>query len=57
VAVQLAEGLGSLASEVASAGGDLREVRRQLRQMNRRSPIEVLLDGLTHRRGAHKTES
>ena len=24
---------------------------------NRRSPVEVLLDGLTHRRGAHKRES
>jgi hypothetical protein len=56
-AVRLAQGLGSLASEVASAGGDLRELRRQLKQMNRRSPVEVLLDGLTHRRGAHKNES
>jgi hypothetical protein len=36
---------------------DGRELRQQLEQLNRRSPVEVLLDGLTHRRGAHKNES
>jgi hypothetical protein len=55
--VQLAHELGSLTSEVASARDDARELRQLLRQANRRSPIEVLLDGLTHRRGAHKNES
>jgi hypothetical protein len=55
--VRLAQGVGSLTSEVASAGEDLRELRHQLKQLNRRSPVEVLLDGLTHRRGAHKNES
>jgi hypothetical protein len=56
-AVQLAQELGSLTSEVASARDDARELHQLLRQANRRSPIEVLLDGLTHRRGAHKNES
>jgi hypothetical protein len=55
--VQAARKLGSLASEVASAGDDVRELRELLKQTNRRSPVEVLLDGLTHRRGAHKAES
>jgi hypothetical protein len=54
---QLPHELGSLTSEVASARDDARELRQLLRQANRRSPIEVLLDGLTHRRGAHKNES
>ena len=27
------------------------------RRLNRRSPVEVLLDGLTHRRGAHRSET
>ena len=54
---QLAKELGSLTSEVASTGDDARELRQLLKQANRRSPVEVLLDGLTHRRGAHKNES
>ena len=54
---QLAKELGSLTSEVASTKDDARELRQLLNQANRRSPVEVLLDGLTHRRGAHKNES
>jgi hypothetical protein len=54
---QLAKELGSLTSEVASTGDDARELRQLLKQANRRSPVEVLLDGLTHRRGAHRNES
>ena len=41
---------------VAAATDDVHELRRQLEQANRRSPVEVLLDGLTHRRGAHRAE-
>jgi hypothetical protein len=33
------------------------EIREQLDKANRQSPLEVVLDGLTHRRGAHKRES
>jgi hypothetical protein len=54
---QLAQQLGSLTNEVASTGEDVRELQQLLRQANRRSPVEVLLDGLTHRRGGHKNES
>jgi hypothetical protein len=36
---------------------DIQAIRQQLEQANRRSPVEILLDGLTHRRGAHKLES
>ena len=32
------------------------QVREELEQANRQSPVEVLLDGLTHRRGAHRRE-
>ena len=56
----LAEGAKRFAAAtgpLAAAGDDVREVRRQLEQANRRSPVEVLLDGLTHRRGAHRLES
>jgi hypothetical protein len=35
---------------------DVHEIRTQLEQVNRRSPLEVVLDGLTHRRGAHRAE-
>jgi hypothetical protein len=59
-----AEALGRVALELGSAAGqaaatteELRQVREQLDRANRRSPVEVLLDGLTHRRGAHKRES
>ena len=55
---------GSSASELSSAtrrasatADEVRQVREQLDRVNRRSPVEVLLDGLTHRRGAHKLES
>jgi hypothetical protein len=62
--VVVAKGLGKVARElssatekVASTSEDVREVRDQLDRANRQSPVEVLLDGLTHRRGAHKGES
>ncbi len=43
--------------QMLRAADDVRALRKQLEQANRRSPIEVLLDGLTHRRGAHSNES
>jgi hypothetical protein len=62
--VRATEALGKLArdlslatSQVAAATEEVRQVREQLDKANRQSPLEVLLDGLTHRRGAHKRES
>jgi hypothetical protein len=63
-AVKTAEALGRVARELSSAtnqisatSDDVRQIREQLNNANKQSPIEVLLDGLTHRRGAHKRES
>ena len=42
---------------LTSAADDVQELRKQLDQANRQSPIEVLLNGLTHRRGAHRSEN
>ena len=44
-------------SKASTTADDIRAIRQQLEQTNRRSPIEILLDGLTHRRGAHKLET
>jgi hypothetical protein len=52
-----AKHLNAATSRVAETSDDLREIREQLDKMNRRSPLEVVLDGLTHRRGAHRHES
>ena len=52
-----ARGLGSFTNKTSEAANDLHEVRDQLDKANRQSPLEVVLDGLTHRRGAHKRES
>lgn len=51
-----AKHLDSASSQVSGAVGDVRELNDQLDRLNRRSPLEVVLDGLTHRRGAHKRE-
>lgn len=48
--------LNSATDRVVGSGEELRQVREQLEQVNRRSPLEVVLDGLTHRRGAHRRE-
>jgi hypothetical protein len=56
----LAEGLKRAVDTVEKASvtaNDVRLLREQLESLNRRSPVEVLLDGLTHRRGAHRAES
>ncbi len=52
-----ARGLGSATKQASTATDDIHEIREQLDRANRQSPIEVLLNGLTHRRGAHKHES
>lgn len=54
---QVANGLGSATQQASSTADDVHQIREQLERTNRQSPIEVLLDGLTHRRGAHKQES
>ncbi len=45
------------AGRASSTADDIRAIRQQLEHLNRRSPVEILLDGLTHRRGAHKLET
>ena len=54
---RVARDLGSATGRVSSTTEDIREIREQLDKVNRRSPLEVVVDGLTHRRGAHKRES
>ena len=54
---RVARDLSSATGQVSSTTEDIREIREQLDKANRRSPLEVVLDGLTHRRGAHKCES
>ena len=54
---QVARELSSASNQVSAATDEVRQVREELEKTTRRSPIEVLLDGLTHRRGAHKRES
>jgi hypothetical protein len=52
-----AQGLGSATRHVSSTTEDIHQVREELERANRQSPVEVLLNGLTHRRGAHKHET
>jgi hypothetical protein len=47
----------TVAAKASSTAEDIRAIRQQLEHANRRSPIEIVLDGLTHRRGAHKLET
>jgi hypothetical protein len=47
----------TVAAKASSTADDIRAIRQQLEHANRRSPIEIVLDGLTHRRGAHKLET
>jgi hypothetical protein len=54
---QVARGLRSATKQVSATTDDVHEIREQLDKANRQSPLEVVLDGLTHRRGAHKRES
>jgi hypothetical protein len=52
----LAKEMGSATKAASNTSDDVRSIRRQLKDANKQSPVEVLLDGLTHRRGAHKEE-
>ena len=52
-----AQGVGSATRQVSSTSDDIRQVREELERANRQSPVEVLLNALTHRRGAHKHET
>ncbi len=54
---QVARELRSATNRVSGTTDDVRQIREQLDKANRQSPLEVVLDGLTHRRGAHKRES
>jgi hypothetical protein len=51
-----AKHLSSATDRVVSTSADVRKLREELERLNRRSPLEVVLDGLTHRRGAHRHE-
>jgi hypothetical protein len=42
--------------KASGAADELTQLREQLAGLNPRSPIEVVLDGLTHRRGMHRRE-
>ena len=53
----MARELSKARNQASAVTDDVREIREQVDKANRQSPVEVLLDGLTHRRGAHKRES
>jgi len=60
VARALAGGTRRLAGagkRVSRTAEDIHEIREHLEQANGQSSIEVLLNGLTHRRGAHRAPS
>jgi uncharacterized membrane protein YebE (DUF533 family) len=46
----------AVAGKASNTADDIRAIREQLENANRRSPIEVVLDGLTHRPGTGKRE-
>jgi hypothetical protein len=46
----------AMAGKASTTADDIRAIREQLENANRRSPIEVVLDGLTHRPGTGKRE-
>lgn len=59
--IKTAQALGKVASEMSSARNqasvatdDIHQIREHLERESRRSPIEVVLDGLTHRPGTRK---
>ena len=58
-AVALASGArraAAMAGKASNTADDIRAIREQLENANRRSPIEVVLDGLTHRPGTGRRE-
>ena len=46
--------LGAATSKASTTADDIHKIREHLEQDNRRSPIEVVLDGLTHRGSTHR---
>jgi hypothetical protein len=54
---EVARSLGSATNKASATTDDIHQIREQLDKTNRQSPLEVVIDGLTHRRGAHKRES
>lgn len=46
----------AVAVKASHTADDIHAIREELENANRRSPIEVLLDGLTHRPGTNKRE-
>jgi hypothetical protein len=56
LAVASAKRFAAAAGKASNTADDIRAIREQLENANRRSPIEVVLDGLTHRPGTGKRE-
>jgi hypothetical protein len=56
VALAGARRVAAVAGKASNTADDIRAIRVQLENANRRSPIEVVLDGLTHRPGTGKRE-
>lgn len=54
---KVARELQSASTHLSSTTDDVRQIREQLEHANNQSPIEVLLNGLTHRRRPHKKAS
>ena len=56
VAFAGARHLAAMAGKASNTADDIHAIREQLENANRRSPIEVVLDGLTHRPRTGKRE-
>jgi hypothetical protein len=56
LALASAKRFAAVAGKASHTADDIRAIREQLENANRRSPIEVVLDGLTHRPGTGKRE-
>jgi hypothetical protein len=56
LALASAKRFAAVAGKASNTADDIRAIREQLENANRRSPIEVVLDGLTHRPGTGKRE-
>jgi hypothetical protein len=54
LALTSAKRFAAAAGKASNTADDIRAIREQLDNANRRSPIEVVLDGLTHRPGTEK---
>ena len=49
-----AKGVAAAVIKASHTADDIHAIRQQLEQANKRSPIEVVLDGLTHRPGTRR---